>query len=116
MTAPRPALETATMIRAGEESAVDVLEHHLAVIDAGEDSIHAFNLVTADAARDRARAVDALVAAGGDPGPLAGIPVALKDNLCTRGVPTTCSSRILEGWRPPYDATVVTRLDDAGAV
>jgi aspartyl-tRNA(Asn)/glutamyl-tRNA(Gln) amidotransferase subunit A len=104
------------MIRAGEESAVDVLEHHLAVIDAGEETIHAFNLVTADAARERARAVDALVAAGGDPGPLAGIPVALKDNLCTRGVPTTCSSRILEGWRPPYDATVVTRLADAGAV
>ncbi|MGA2837439.1 MAG: Asp-tRNA(Asn)/Glu-tRNA(Gln) amidotransferase subunit GatA [Acidimicrobiales bacterium] len=104
------------MIRAGEESAVDVLEQHLAVIDAGEESVHAFNLVTADAARDRARAVDALVAAGGDPGPLAGIPVALKDNLCTRGVPTTCSSRILEGWRPPYDATVVTRLADAGAV
>ena len=56
------------------------------------------------------------VAAGEDPGPLAGVPVALKDNLCTRGVPTTCSSRILEGWRPPYDATVVTRLAAAGAV
>ena len=56
------------------------------------------------------------MAAGGDPGPLAGVPVALKDNLCTRGVPTTCSSRILEGWRPPYDATVVTRLREAGAV
>jgi aspartyl-tRNA(Asn)/glutamyl-tRNA(Gln) amidotransferase subunit A len=95
---------------------VDVLEHHLAVIDAAEESVHAFNLVMADAARDRARAVDAIVAGGGDPGPLAGIPVALKDNLCTRGVPTTCSSRILEGWRPPYDATVVTRLADAGAV
>ena len=56
------------------------------------------------------------MAAGDDPGPLAGVPVALKDNLCTRGVPTTCSSRILEGWRPPYDATVVTRLQQAGAV
>ena len=70
----------------------------------------------ADRARAQARAVDATVAAGGDPGPLAGVPVALKDNLCTRGVPTTCSSRILEGWRPPYDATVVTRLAAAGAV
>ena len=50
------------------------------------------------------------MADGNDPGLLAGVPVALKDNLCTRGVPTTCSSRILEGWRPPYDATVVTRL------
>ncbi len=116
MTGPRPALETATMVRAGEALATDVLEHHLAVIDAGEESIHAFNLVMGDSARDQARAVDARVAAGEDPGPLAGVPVALKDNLCTRGVPTTCSSRILEGWRPPYDATVVTRLAAAGAV
>jgi aspartyl-tRNA(Asn)/glutamyl-tRNA(Gln) amidotransferase subunit A len=116
VTAPRPALETATMVRAGEELAVDVLEHHLAVIDAGEESIHAFNLVTTELARSQARAVDADVAAGRDPGPLAGVPVALKDNMCTRGVPTTCSSRILEGWLPPYDATVVTRLRDAGAL
>lgn len=116
MTGPRPALETATMVRAGEALATDVLEHHLAVIDAGEESIHAFNLVMGDSARDQARAIDARVAAGEDPGPLAGVPVALKDNLCTRGVPTTCSSRILEGWRPPYDATVVTRLAAAGAV
>jgi len=116
VSAPRPALETATMVRAGEESAVDVLEHHLAVIEAGEDAVHAFNLVLADQARAQARAVDAAVAAGDDPGPLAGVPVALKDNLCTRGVPTTCSSRILDGWCPPYDATVVTRLAAAGAV
>jgi aspartyl-tRNA(Asn)/glutamyl-tRNA(Gln) amidotransferase subunit A len=116
VTAPRPALETATIVRAGEASAVEVLEHHLAVIDAGEESIHAFNLVMADAAREQARGVDARVAAGEDPGPLAGVPVALKDNMCTRGVPTTCSSRILDGWRPPYDATVVTRLSEAGAV
>jgi aspartyl-tRNA(Asn)/glutamyl-tRNA(Gln) amidotransferase subunit A len=104
------------MVRAGEESAVDVLEHHLAAIEAAEESIHAFNLVTADQARNQARAVDAAVAAGQDPGPLAGVPVALKDNLCTRGIPTTCSSRILEGWLPPYDATVVTRLAAAGAL
>ena len=63
-----------------------------------------------------AATVDAAVVAGDDPGPLAGVPVALKDNLCTRGIPTTCSSRILEGWKPPYDATVVTRLKAAGAV
>ena len=50
------------------------------------------------------------------PGPLAGVPVALKDNLCTRGVPTTCSSRILEGWLPPYDATVVEKLSAAGTI
>ena len=60
--------------------------------------------------------IDRRVAAGEDPGPLAGVPVALKDNLCTEGVPTTCSSRILEGWVPPYTATVVERLVAAGAV
>jgi aspartyl-tRNA(Asn)/glutamyl-tRNA(Gln) amidotransferase subunit A len=70
----------------------------------------------ADEARAAAAAVDSVVADGRDPGPLAGVPVVLKDNLCTRGVPTTCSSRILDGWRPPYDATVVTRLHGAGAV
>ena len=72
--------------------------------------------MTDDAARAAADAVDAAVAAGEDPGPLAGVPIALKDNLCTRGVPTTCSSKILEGWRPPYTATVVERVLAAGAV
>ena len=93
-----------------------MLDEHLAAIDAREGEIHAFNLVLADEAREAAAAVDAAVAAGRDPGPLAGVPVALKDNLCTRGIPTTCSSKILDGWRPPYDATVVQRLRDAGAV
>jgi aspartyl-tRNA(Asn)/glutamyl-tRNA(Gln) amidotransferase subunit A len=95
---------------------MDVLEEHLQRIEARDGEIHAFNLVTVDEARAKAAAVDAAVAAGRDPGPLAGVPVALKDNMCTRGIPTTCSSRILEGWRPPYDATVVTRLREAGAV
>ena len=116
MTPRSPAAEQAAMVRAGEWSAVDILEQHLAAIEAGDEAIHAFNLVTADEARAQARAVDRKVATGGDPGLLAGVPVALKDNLCTRGVPTTCSSRILEGWVPPYDATVVTRLTEAGAV
>ena len=69
-----------------------------------------------DEALAAADAVDAKVAAGEDPGPLAGVPVALKDNLCTTGIPTTCSSKILEGWKPPYDATVVERLAAAGAI
>ena len=63
--------------------------------------------------RDR---VDTALGRGEPVGPLAGVPVALKDNLCTRGIPTTCSSRMLEGWRPPYSATVVERLRAAGAV
>ncbi len=110
------AIEIASGVRAGERSAVDVLEQHLAAIAQGERAIHAFNLVLTDEARAAAAAVDAAVAAGNDPGPLAGVPVALKDNMCTRGIPTTCSSKILEGWKPPYDATVVTRLKEAGAV
>ena len=97
----------ASEIRSGARSARTVLEEHLAAIDAREREVNAFNLVLADEARIVADAIDARVAAGEDPGPLAGVPVALKDNMCTRGVPTTCSSRILEGWRPPYDATVV---------
>jgi aspartyl-tRNA(Asn)/glutamyl-tRNA(Gln) amidotransferase subunit A len=93
-------------------SARDTLEECLARIDEREGDIHAFNLVMREEARAAADAVDA----SGNDGPLAGVPIVLKDNLCTRGVPTTCSSKILEGWRPPYDATVVSRLRDAGAV
>jgi len=104
------------MTRAGRRRAADVTEEHLARIAAGEGAVHAFNQVTADQARASAATVDARVAAGRDAGPWAGVTVALKDNLCTRGVPTTASSRILAGWRPPYDATVVTRLARAGAV
>ena len=110
------AVELAAGVRSGEVRAADTLEGYLSAIDAREAEVHAFNLVLADAARERAAAIDAVVASGGDPGPLAGVPVALKDNLCTRGVPTTCSSKILDGWRPPYDATVVERLAAAGAV
>jgi aspartyl-tRNA(Asn)/glutamyl-tRNA(Gln) amidotransferase subunit A len=110
------AIAIAADVRSGRRSARDVLEQHLAQIDAREADVHAFNLVTADAARARADEIDATVARGDNPGPLAGVPIALKDNLCTRGVPTTCSSRILEGWVPPYDATVVQRVHAAGAV
>jgi aspartyl-tRNA(Asn)/glutamyl-tRNA(Gln) amidotransferase subunit A len=110
------ALELAAAVRAGTRSAVEVLDEHLARIAEREPEIHAFNELTEDHARSAADAVDRAVADGEDPGPLAGVPVAIKDNLCTRGIPTTCSSRILEGWRPPYDATVVSRLAAAGAV
>ena len=109
------AIETATAVRSGDRSATEVLDAALAAIDAGRD-LHAFNHVMEATARTRAAAIDRAVAAGETVGPLAGVPVALKDNMCTRGEPTTCSSRILDGWRPPYDATVVERLDAAGAV
>ena len=86
------AVEVAAGVRSGERPAAEVVERHLAAIEARDGDIHAFNHVTASAARRRAAEVDAAVAAGDDPGPLAGVPVALKDNMCTRGVPTTCSS------------------------
>jgi aspartyl-tRNA(Asn)/glutamyl-tRNA(Gln) amidotransferase subunit A len=114
--APGTATALADAVRTGRRSAADVVDEHLAAIEAREGDIHAFNTVTADAARQAAVALDHRIAVGEDPGPLAGVPVALKDNMCTRGVPTTCSSKILEGWRPPYDATVVEKLLDAGAV
>jgi aspartyl-tRNA(Asn)/glutamyl-tRNA(Gln) amidotransferase subunit A len=106
----------ATAVRSGTRSAAAVVEEHLARIESSEPDVHAFNQVTADVAREAAAEIDRRVAAGEDVGPLAGVPVALKDNLCTRGVATTCSSKILEGWVPPYDATVVQRLAAAGAV
>ncbi len=110
------ALEIATAVRSGKRSARSVVDEYLGAIAEGDDDIHAFNMVTAAEARTRADEIDGAVAAGQDPGPLAGVPVALKDNLCTRGVATTCSSRILEGWEPPYDAHVVEQLHNAGAV
>jgi len=113
---PAPALDIARSVRDGSVPAADVVERFLTAIDATDPELHAFLTVLHDAARAAAAVVDATVDAGGDPGPLAGVPVAVKDNLCTRGIPTTCSSRILDGWCPPYDATVVERLRAAGAV
>ncbi|MEA2844466.1 MAG: aspartyl-tRNA(Asn)/glutamyl-tRNA(Gln) amidotransferase subunit, partial [Actinomycetota bacterium] len=110
------AADIAAEVRAGRLSARKVVDAHLAAIAGREADVHAFNLVLADEAMAAADDVDRRVAAGDDPGPLAGVPVALKDNLATRGIPTTCSSRILENWRPPYDATVVVRLRQAGAI
>jgi aspartyl-tRNA(Asn)/glutamyl-tRNA(Gln) amidotransferase subunit A len=110
------AAEIAAAVRSGERSAREVVDEHLAAIEAREGELHAFNLVLADEARAAADEVDRRRSAGETLGPLAGVPVALKDNLCTRGIATTCSSKILQGWRPPYDATVVTRLRDAGAI
>ena len=110
------AIDLAQNVRNNVITAADVIEEHLAHIVERDGEIHAFNLVLADEARARAAEIDGMVTAGRDPGPLAGVPVALKDNMCTQGIPTTCSSKILADWRPPYDATVVTRLRDAGAI
>ncbi|MGC8498526.1 MAG: Asp-tRNA(Asn)/Glu-tRNA(Gln) amidotransferase subunit GatA [Acidimicrobiales bacterium] len=110
------ALEIAAQVRSGERSAVSVAEEALTAIAARNGDLNVFVHVEREPVLERAAAVDADVAAGRDPGILAGVPVGLKDNLCQAGVPTTCGSRILSGWRPPYTATAVERLLAAGAV
>jgi aspartyl-tRNA(Asn)/glutamyl-tRNA(Gln) amidotransferase subunit A len=110
------AAELGRRIAAREVSAVDVTRAHLDRIAAVEDRVHAFLHVDADRALAAAAAVDERIGAGERLGPLAGVPIAVKDVMATKGTPTTCASKILEGWRPPYDATIVTRLRDAGLV
>ncbi len=106
----------AERVRRGEIAATALAEESLRAIRARNEELNVFLHVDEDGALATAARVDDAVARGEDPGRLAGVPIALKDNLCQVGIPTTCSSRILEGWRPPYSATVVERLLDAGAV
>ena len=112
---PSSARGIAQAIRSGEVSAVDVCRSALDTIGRLDESIGAFLTVTGEAALERAAALDA-TRADGLQLPLLGVPVALKDNICTRGVRTTAGSRIIEHYVPPYDATVVERLLRAGAV
>ena len=103
-------------LRSGQVSARELTDQHLSRIEAVEPSVHAFLEVTAERARADADRIDAARAAGDELPPLAGIPLAIKDNLCTKGVRTTCSSRMLENFVPPYESTVTERLWNAGAV
>ena len=103
-------------VQNGDTSAVSVLEESLAQIRSRNEELNVFLYVDEEGARAAASAVDERVARGENVGSLAGVPVALKDNLCQTNIPTTCSSKILEGWRSPYSATVVHRLLAAGAV
>ena len=110
------AVVLAQAIAAGEVSSEEVTRAHLDRIAAVDERVHAFLHVLNDDAIESARAVDAKRAAGELLGPLAGVPLALKDVLTMKGVPTTCGSRVLEGWRPPYDSAVVQRLRAADIV
>ncbi len=99
-----------------ERSAVEITQEALERINQLEPKLKSFICVTAEKAIEQARQVDAKIAAGEEIGQLAGIPIAVKDNMCTQGIPTTCGSKILENFIPPYESTVTQKLVDAGAV
>ncbi len=110
------AAEMAAAVAAGEVSATEITQAHLDRIAAVDSGVHAFLHTAPDLALAAARAVDDRRAAGQPLGPLAGVPVAVKDVFCTSDMPTTAGSRILAGWQPPYESTVTRRLRAAGAV
>jgi len=110
------AADTAAKIAAGEVTAVEVAHAHLDRIAAVDERVHSFLQVDADGALAAAEAVDTARASGEKLGPLAGVPLALKDVVVTKGLETTSGSKILKGWIPPYDATITTKMRDAGIV
>ncbi|GAA4189034.1 Asp-tRNA(Asn)/Glu-tRNA(Gln) amidotransferase subunit GatA [Streptosporangium oxazolinicum] len=112
----KSAADLGALIASGEVSAVEVAQAHLDRMAAVEPKVNAFLHVDAETTLEQARAVDARRAAGEKLGPLAGVPIAHKDVFTTGDMPTTAGSKILQGWRPPYDATVTRRLREAGLV
>jgi aspartyl-tRNA(Asn)/glutamyl-tRNA(Gln) amidotransferase subunit A len=112
----RSAAELGRLMAAGELTSEELTRACLAQIEALNPRLNVFLAVEADAALAQARAIDARRAAGEELGPLAGVPIGVKDNFCTTDFPTTCGSKMLEGWVPPYDATVVAKLRAAGLV
>lgn len=108
------AAQLAQQLTAGEVSSVDATQAHLDRIAAVDDAVNAYLHVSAAAALATAKAVDARRAQGDELHPLAGVPIAIKDIVVTRGVETTAGSRILAGWRPPYDATIMEKIHAAG--
>ncbi|RYG30986.1 Asp-tRNA(Asn)/Glu-tRNA(Gln) amidotransferase GatCAB subunit A, partial [bacterium] len=107
------ATELARRLRARETSAIEVADAFLADIDARDERYGAFLAVDPVAVRKQAEAAQAMLDAN-DGNALTGVPVAIKDNISTEGLETTCSSKILQGYIPPYDATVIERLKEAG--
>jgi len=112
----KSAAEMAAALSAGEVTSVELTQAHLDQIAKVDSDVHAFLHVDNDGAIAQARAVDEKRKSGEKVPPLAGVPLALKDVLVQKGIPTTCGSKMLEGWRPPYDSTVVTRLKENGIV
>ena len=112
----KSAVEMAQALSQGEISSVELTQAHLDQISAVDSDVHAFLHVDTEGALSQAKDIDARRKAGEKLSPLAGVPLALKDVMVQKGIPTTCGSKMLEGWRPPYDSTVVTRLKDNGII
>ena len=108
------AVSLSAALRSGDVSSAEVTESVLGRVEEVEGAVRAYLTLTPEVARATAAKVDAARARGEDPGPLAGIPVAIKDIICTRGIKTTAGSRLLANYIPPYSATVATRLSGAG--
>lgn len=110
------AFDLSRLLRKREVSARDIVESVLSRIEEKEPLIHAYITVTRDMALEQAAHADQVLSRGGEVPPLTGIPIAVKDLLCTKGIKTTCASKILANYVPPYNATVVNRLFEQGAV
>ena len=110
------AVRMSAALEAGEITAVELTQQHLNRIAEVDGDVHAFLYVDSEGALAQAKSVDEARKNGKKLSPLAGVPLALKDVMVQKGVPTTCGSKMLEGWRPPYDATLVAKLKDAGVV
>lgn len=110
------AVSLGRMIQAGETTAQEVTQAALSAIEKKDGALNSFVTVDGDGALRRAEKVQRQIEAGELKSPLAGVPVALKDNLCTEGLLTTCSSKILYNYVPVYTATAVKRLEEAGAI
>jgi aspartyl-tRNA(Asn)/glutamyl-tRNA(Gln) amidotransferase subunit A len=110
------AAELSDALGKGDTTATEVTQAHLDRIAAVDDKVHAFLHVAADKALEQAKQIDDERRQGTVRSPLAGVPIAVKDVFTTTGMPTTCGSRILAGWHPPYDATITSRLKQAGAI
>ena len=108
--------ELHNMLKKGETTSVAITDSVLKRIDAVEGKVKSYITVTADIARAQAEAADKRIKAGDTSSPLLGIPIAIKDNMCTEGIATTCASKILGNFVPPYNATVVAKLKQAGSV